>query len=379
MSLRFVRAVGAVALVVIACQPALGLAVTKKLIEFGWDEPDPAFMRQHIAQMEKTPFDGVVYHLSYKKQDGATSNFAWDVWGRQFITREQLEPGIADLKATPFRRFRHNFLRFNTTPADMDWFDDYSAVIHNARLAAWAAREGGSVGVWLDPEQYHSRLFDFDKQRDAGTKGWAAYAAQARKRGYQVMEAFQQGYPNLVVYVSFGYTMPWRGSGRGRLKLEDTMYGLLAPFMDGMVDAARGRTRIIEGHELSYPIREPWEILASYREMRRGALPIVADPKKYLKVISCSFGIWMDYDWSKLGWSETETAKNYRPPGTFEVVVRKALQTTDEYVWIYTEAPKWWTAEGKTEKLPAEYVNALRKARAAVIGPERARSSRPGR
>lgn len=27
-------------------------AVAKKLIEFGWDEPDTAFMRKHIAQMD---------------------------------------------------------------------------------------------------------------------------------------------------------------------------------------------------------------------------------------------------------------------------------------------------------------------------------------
>jgi hypothetical protein len=33
----------------------------KKLIEFGWDEPDTTYLRAHIAEMEKTPFDGTVF------------------------------------------------------------------------------------------------------------------------------------------------------------------------------------------------------------------------------------------------------------------------------------------------------------------------------
>src|SRR5689334_1414081 len=36
--------------------------VQKRLIEFGWDEPDTAFMKKHIGEMEKTPFDGCVFH-----------------------------------------------------------------------------------------------------------------------------------------------------------------------------------------------------------------------------------------------------------------------------------------------------------------------------
>jgi hypothetical protein len=42
--------------------------------------------------------------------------------------------------------------------------------------------------------------------------------------------------------------------------------------------------------------------------------------------------------------------------------VRAALQKTDEYVWIYTEKPRWWT----NEQLPAAYVKALEAARRSV-------------
>lgn len=39
----------------------------KKLIEWGWDEPDTKFMRANIHQMEKFPFDGLVFHATSSK------------------------------------------------------------------------------------------------------------------------------------------------------------------------------------------------------------------------------------------------------------------------------------------------------------------------
>src|SRR5436853_86040 len=57
------------------------LAQQKKLIEFGWDEPDTAFMRQHIAQMEQTPFDGTVFTAYAYDNDKKQLNFMNECWG----------------------------------------------------------------------------------------------------------------------------------------------------------------------------------------------------------------------------------------------------------------------------------------------------------
>jgi hypothetical protein len=43
--------------------------------------------------------------------------------------------------------------------------------------------------------------------------------------------------------------------------------------------------------------------------------------------------------------------------------VRLGLARADEYVWIYTEEPRWWT----NAKLPKEYIEALTKARGSGI------------
>ena len=43
----------------------------KRLIEFGWDEPDTAFLRGHLAELERTPFDGCVFHVMARGRRGA--------------------------------------------------------------------------------------------------------------------------------------------------------------------------------------------------------------------------------------------------------------------------------------------------------------------
>jgi hypothetical protein len=346
--------------------PAEKKAMPRKLIEFGWDEPDTAFMREHVAEMERTPFDGCVFHANYSMPDGKTGNFTWECWSRRTFTEEELKPALDDLKATPLRRFTHNFLRFNTTPADLDWFGDFSAILQNARLAARVAREGKCKGILFDIEQYNAPLFEYRRQRDAKAKSWEAYAAQVRRRGREVMQAFQQGFPGLTVFLTFGYSLPWAQSEGGKKPLAECSYGLLAPFMDGLVEGAKGRTRLVDGHELSYGYRDMARFAAAYQTMKEGLLPIVADAKKYHRVASFGFGIWMDYDWRRRGWDVEDVTKNFYTPEALEASVRRALEVADEYVWVYTETPRWWSAEGRPAKLPAAYDAALRRARRGV-------------
>jgi hypothetical protein len=235
----------------------------------------------------------------------------------------------------------------------------------NARLAARIAREGGAVGIFFDVEQYEGRLFNYRKQRDAGRKSWDAYADQARQRGREVMQAFQEGHPDLVVITTFGPSFALMQAGGNKDKLPDADYGLLAPFFDGMAQATRGRARLVDGFEASYSFREPARYTAAYRLMSEEVLPILASPKEYRRACSFGFGIWLDYSSDHLGWHVDDFTKNHFTPQALEVAARAALETSDEYVWIYTERLKWWSDEtqGKPVKLPAPYAEALRRAR----------------
>lgn len=335
----------------------------KALIEFGWDEPDTAFLRAHLAEMERTPFDGCVFHVDVRPVDGKPSSLTWGGWGRRMFVEADVQRARDDLRSLRPTRFTRNFLRFNATPADIDWFDDFAPVIANARLAASLAREGRAGGVLFDTEHYQGHLFSYRSRRDAETKPWADYATQARRRGREVMRAFQDGYPDLVVFLTFGPSLPRRQMLRGGKPLADVEYGLLAPFLDGMVEATEGRARIVDGFELSYGFRSLREFEEGYRLMTEGVAPIVADPAAYRRVVSPGFGLWLDNDWRKKGWDVGDPSKNFFTPEAFEASVRSALERSDEFVWIYTETPRWWSPGGGPVKLPSAYDAALRRAR----------------
>ena len=334
----------------------------KKLIEFGWDEPDTAFLRRHVREMEKTPFDGCVLHAYVQEAQGKKQQFLWDCWSNRAFAQDDLKASLEDLRQTEFHQFTSNFLRFNTAPGDVDWFDDYSAILSNCRLVATFARAGKCKGILFDTEQYNQPLFDYGKQRDAKSKSWDQYAAQARRRGREVMDAFQAGYPDVTIFLTFGYSLPLVEAGQDPVKISQAHYGLLAPFLDGMLAAARGKTRIVDGCELSYSYKDTSKFEKMYQTMSTGVLPIVADPQKYSQVFSLGFGVWMDDDWRKKGWDVQDPQKNFYSPEAFEKTVRAALERSDEYVWIYTEKPKWWSEPGGAVDLPTAYDQALRRA-----------------
>src|SRR3954471_14047136 len=194
---------------VIACAVAAGQTTTssKKLIEFGWDEPDTAFMLKHVGEMEQTPFDGTVFHITYVNADGSRGQFMSECWSDRQFTAAELKRSADELKQTHCTKFTQNFLRFNVLPGDVDWFDDFDAVMTNAFLAGRVARDGRCRGVLFDIEAYGKPLWDYHKQKYAATRSWDEYAKQARDRGRLLMSSFQDGFgDNLVVFLTFGFS-----------------------------------------------------------------------------------------------------------------------------------------------------------------------------
>ena len=340
----------------------------KKLLQWGWDEPDTAYLRAHLPKMEESPFDGCIFGVRYG-EGGRGGSFSWQAWGRRRFTDDDLASAFADLRTLRPRRFSELFLRLNVTPGDVGWFQDYSAIVSNARLAARLARAGRARGVLIDVEQYQAQLFDFRRQPMAEAYGWAAYAAQARRRGREVMTAFQEGYPGLTVFLTFGYTLPWVLSDKGQQPLAETPYGLLASFLDGMLEAGEGCTRLIDGFELSYGYRHSQNFTEA-RRLFREVHPIVRQPSRYRARLQLGFGLWLDYDWRRLGWSPTEVEKNYFTPTIFGASLRAALQESDRYVWVYAETPRWWDG-GSRAGLPTPYAVVLGRAHLAALSPRR--------
>jgi hypothetical protein len=347
----------------IAFAPIVRCQTTKKLIEFGWDEPDTAFMQKHIAEMEQTPFDGTVFHITYEKKDGSPGRFMNECWSDRAFTPGELKRSAGELKQTTFTRFTQNFIRFNVLPGDVDWFDDFDAVMNNAYFAARIARDGKCRGVLFDIEAYNKPLWDYRKQKYAATHSWDEYAERARMYGRLLMSVFEDGFgDNVVVFLTFGHSLPYRDTHDEPKKLAEYEYGLLKPFLDGMYDATRGDAKIVDGYELSYGSREGKQFADAEQMVRQTLLKFVPDPDRYQRATSLGFGLWLDYDWAKKGWDVSDLSKNYFTPKQFEESLRIALKTADEFVWIYSETPRWWSENGRV-KLPDEYIRAIARAR----------------
>src|SRR5262245_23297767 len=98
MPMRVLNFATSLGVILLQFSQIAGYSAGKKLIEFGWDEPDPAFMREHIAEMEKTPLDGCVFHANFTEANGGTGNFTWQSWGERAFSEAQLKAAIDDLK-----------------------------------------------------------------------------------------------------------------------------------------------------------------------------------------------------------------------------------------------------------------------------------------
>src|SRR5436190_24312400 len=81
-------------------RPEQGSVKGKKVVEWGWDEPDTKFIRENIKKMEQLPFDGLVFHAT----SGKGENLSWEVWGGRKFALDDFRQAADDLKATEFKR-----------------------------------------------------------------------------------------------------------------------------------------------------------------------------------------------------------------------------------------------------------------------------------
>ena len=271
--------------------------------------------------------------------------------------REVQSMRIALLVAASAVLLTDRFLRVNVTPGNVDWFDDqaWGVVLQNFTVAAQIAKQGGCKGVMFDVEQYNEQLFNYGKQKHRDSKSFADYRTKVRQRGQQWMKAVNGPFPDITVLLTFAYSITG-GQPKDR---EGASYGLLGDFLDGMLDACTPQTKIVDAWEEAYTYKTKEQFQQAFDSIKVRLAALAADPEKYRRRIQAGFGIWMDCNWRKVGWHTDDLSKNFFTPAEFETSVRLALQASDQYVWIYTEQPRWWT----NEKLPQAYVEALRNAR----------------
>ncbi|MDO8587913.1 MAG: hypothetical protein Q7T82_12865 [Armatimonadota bacterium] len=358
-----------------------GTAKGKKLIEYGWDVPSTEYVRQNVREMEKVPFDGVVIRVSRKGQDFAnTDSFGWAVFSPIKLNWDDLKHGVGDLKATKFKRFKHNFIQVTVAPGKVDWFDpQWEAVVDNVGLMARIAKQSGCKGIMFDPEMYIEQLFDYRKFKyaDRNARTFKEYQAKVRERGREFMAAIQAEFPAPVILTLYGYSLPWVEiriwSKKG---LDKAGYGLLPSFYDGMLEAASPGTVFVEGYEFSYPYRRREEFVNG-RNLIMDSRTICDAPAEFDKHLQVGFANWVDCGGSTTEWSVKDFSRNFYTPDEFRASVNYAMENSDKYVWVYSERLRWWNGANA----PKEYVEGLALARrgpgSAAKNPRRSEATIP--
>jgi hypothetical protein len=133
--------------------------------------------------------------------------------------------------------------------------------------------------------------------------------------------------------------------------------------MDGMVDACSGGARIVDGYELCYGFKKEAEFADAKAEIRERVLQHRRRSEE-VRPRPCRSG-------SGSGWTATGTEKPWDMTDFRRILHSRErsrhrsgrVQVADEYVWLYSETPRWWTKDGKTAILPPTYEEAVRRSR----------------
>ncbi len=321
------------------------LPLGKKLIEYGWDVPTPAQMRDELAAMEKRPFDGLIFRLAAGHNAFVTNALE----AAKFAEDERI------LAALPFARFHDNFvLVWGSPPAGFDWFDDtqWSIIEANAKLLVGAAQAGHVRGICFDPEPYDFSLWHYAKQPQAKIHTFAEYQAKVRQRGEQLMRAFEQRMPGATILSFFHVSLFDRLADlpeADQVKhLSQEHWGLMPDFFIGMLAAASPRARFIDGNENAYYYTSREQYFRAYHAIRQHALGLVPRDlrEKYQRQVQAGQALYVDQNFA-LRQPNTEKYLSYRMTPEerakwFEHNTYWALYTTDEFVWCYSERMNWW-------------------------------------
>ncbi|MFH1616490.1 MAG: SUMF1/EgtB/PvdO family nonheme iron enzyme [Planctomycetota bacterium] len=343
----------------------------KKIVNwhYAWPDTNDFITPANIADLDDVndmlllPLDGTVFRAT--PSDGNVGDFTWNLWGTTVYDQNDMQNAVNELNAANFGRLTANFLRLNMAPGDVDWFDDCNVGISNYGTAAWLVNQTGIAGIMFDFEIYGEDIWSYNQQDYKDTKTFSEYEDQVFLRGQQIMDAMEAEEPNIVIFLTFGYSYVWQMMQRDGTSLDEMELGLVPAFLDGMLDAAGSGVKFIDGYEWAYGKRTLQDYENGYEVMTTDCLEIVADANAYADKFTFSMALMLDYRDVQRGWyrDPDKFNANHYTPQEFYCSLRDTLSVADEYVWIYTEHYVWWnnqfSAWGGSD-IPQEYVNAVR-------------------
>ena len=323
----------------------------KKLIAFGWDTGERSVEEivAHADQFAAAGFDGVAVSMKYPEKRGNGKLLGWGspVYNEEdFVSEDKLLSRIEPMKRLNATALKHNFVLMTLFFGKWRSFSDeafWKNACRKAALFAKVAKASGSAGVLIDTEDYPhlGQFFYIPKNTDLD---YAAEAKFARRRGREFMQALMAEYPEMDVLTT------WLLSNQSRKSYQDMYNGpleasvrngdLFAPFMQGLVEGLDPRATLVDGDEAGYFCEASRrEFCYDYVAMRQLGLGLMPPELrgKYNDQVRASFGLYIDsYTLPpKNGWAKGEVGGSRLKH--YELNLRQAFETADEYVWIWGE------------------------------------------
>ncbi len=340
-----------------------GGSIPRKLIAAGWDSPTPAKLVEHLSEIEKLPFDGVRVLVEGKDEEGKRYSFRGLFtsvpWKEAWFASE-----VATLKKVRSQKLTDNFLSVGPG-GGADWFDDeaWAAILEHARIAARLAKEGGLKGWMFDAEiGLKQPAFNYSRQKNKDRYTFEQYAAQARKRGRQMMEVLAKEYPDMTLFTLFLNSGTALGSlGADPLPMLSTArgYSLFPAFVNGWLDVIPPTMTIIDGAEYSYPHSDEAQYLKHVNAVRNTAIAYIAPENrvKFRSQVEAALAIYLDaYVGFPLDnvhsdvFNDPPLREGERLADRLKAAVSSAGQISDRYVWLWGEHYRWWPTDFKRVK-----------------------------
>jgi hypothetical protein len=341
--------------------PPLSAPWQKKLIEYGWDNPTPAFIAEHIRDMEKRPFDGLIFRLA-----GGTDVLDPKPWDDAKFA--------ADLEAIPrieWKQFTDNFVVM-LAASNEDWENDehWTNILKHAQQMTRAARLAQCVGICFDAEPYGENPWAYKKGPVTDTARFEEFEGVVRRRGSQFMRSIQTeiSSPKVLLFYTFSYfqnlCVPMDHAARKRRQARNAS-ALLPAFIEGMLLASNPGAEIIDGNEDAYYYFDSAKYFTSYHAVTQRARYMVTPEvwPAYREHYRMGQALYVDQYY---GLRQEKVLGDFmlpeERPKWMEHNTYWALYTADRYVWCYSERMNWW----KGNDVPPGCEDAVRRARANV-------------
>ena len=320
----------------------------KKIIEFGWDYPNVSLLKENISNMEKAPFDGVVF------------SFDFDIYNAFDTTqRPDFQFQYKDLSEIQWKKFTDNFLFVRgVSISGAHWLDDNSwvKIVKNLKKVSTALAVSKAKGIGFDPEYYYP---------DSTMNPWVYRASwynnlsyqevgnYVRKRGKQFIQALQTNKPDIKILCFWLLGLIEMQSQSQ--PASETGMALYPFFVEGMLEGQNKLSEIIDGNEFSYGYQNPAGFIeaGNYRR-ENGSRFVTASLQPKFKNVSLAQAIFFDLIYAKLPEYEKGFDKQTKERWLRDNLLN-AFKTTDKYVLFYNERINWW--QGKVDSGVANIIN----------------------